>query len=217
MENKVIKIVWQLRKYKNGVTADSMTNRMLAYKINYGVPIVNIKEVAKLYEGDNALSMQLFARPEREAKLAAIYITDEDKLTEKDINNIEKQIINNELAEHIVLRIIARMPNAVKYAIKWCKQNNNEFLQKAGWMTIGRIAINTDITEQKLGVFFELIGLADFASAHVRAALIFALPKLALKSDNMKEKVKNWINKNIKSDDANIQYTANEINIFLAL
>lgn len=211
--NKTDEIVQQLIRYKNGVAADSMTEKGLTYALNYGVSVTDIMAVAKQYAYNNELAKQLFQRPEREAKLAAIYITNPNQLT--DIDKLEGYFFNSEMVEQLVLRLIYKHPSALTHAFSWCQQTDKPYFQKAGWLAVGRASTLPNVSEEQLKPFIDLINKADFSSVHVRTAITYALLKIAEKSGELLSMVKAWLKASEKHEDANYTSMAVEIKTFL--
>ena len=64
----------QLRLSMNGAVSQSMREKGLVYKLNFGVELPRIKSIAAAYEKDHALAQALWKEDIRECKiLAGIY------------------------------------------------------------------------------------------------------------------------------------------------
>lgn len=214
MKSKIKEILYRLIRHKNGMVVDSMADKNLNYERSYGVSVVKIKEVAGQYPKDNDLAMMLFNRPERECKLAAVFIADAANLSGEQIEAISKQIINSELAEQVAMRLMPEHAQAIDYALNWCKNTTNEFLQKCGWMIAGRLAALNNFQDKYFDDFFELLNQTNFGSIHLRSAIIYALPKLSQKSETGKNKTANWVAQNKNSNNTGKQIVACEIDAF---
>ena len=215
MRNKATEILFKLIKHKNGVVVDSMTDKNLNYERSYGVSVVKIKEVANQYPKDNDLAISLFEHPVRECKIAAVFIADAAQLTEEQMNCIAAQIVNSELAEQVAMRLIPLYPNTINCILEWCKNADNIFLQKCGWMSLGWIAAKGNFPDNSFEKFYCLLNEIDFSPVHLRHAVIFALSKLSQQSKSINLKIKEWIEQNRNNEDANKQYVISELEAFL--
>ena len=81
IENKIIAIKRQLHLTMNGVVSDSMKEKGLRYKLNYGVSLPVLKQLAGTYEKDDVLAQHLWNLPIRETKILAILLYPAEKLT----------------------------------------------------------------------------------------------------------------------------------------
>ena len=62
-EEKVRKIKQSFRLYMNGVAAQSMRDKGMDYKINWGITLPHLREMAAEYDKDKALATALCAAP----------------------------------------------------------------------------------------------------------------------------------------------------------
>ncbi len=61
----------QLRLSMNGAVSQSMREKGLVYKLNFGVELPRIKSIAAAYEKDHALAQALWKEDIRECKILA--------------------------------------------------------------------------------------------------------------------------------------------------
>ena len=68
---KILEIKTQIRHRMNGEVADNMRREGLIYKVNYGVSIPELQQIAKGFKGDHELALELFNDEIRECKIIA--------------------------------------------------------------------------------------------------------------------------------------------------
>lgn len=207
----VQKVLSELVRYKNGMVSESMARLGIEYKRNYGVSILDIKRVAAKYGPDHNLAMQLFERPIRETRLAAIYVADPLLLTNEQIDFIGLQFTNPEMVEQACMMLLWKSPLAMAFAYEWL-DTDNEFKQKAAWMLLGKLpqAAWTSTFESDI---LPLLNKSNHRSIHVRSALIYALPILAARSDAAQRYISFWCSSLASDPEGNL--LAGELKSFM--
>lgn len=209
--NMAQKVLSELVRYKNGMVSESMTRRGIEYKRNYGVSIPDLKRVVAKHAPNHELAMQLFERPIRETRLAAIYVADPLALTEEQIADWSRHFTNPEIVEQACMHLLWRCPLAMGFAQEWLDAES-VFLQKAAWMLLGKMpqtAWNASFESD----FLPYLHKSNYQSAHVRAALIYALPILATKSTAIHQYVQFWCSS--ITDNAEGRLLAGELKSFI--
>ena len=73
--NSLVKEIKQsFRLFMNGVASQSMRDKGLAYKINWGIPLPRLRDMASRYEPSAALAIALWQSDVRECKLLAMML-----------------------------------------------------------------------------------------------------------------------------------------------
>ena len=85
IEGQVRQIKQKLRLAMNGVASKGMRDSGISYKLNFGVELPRIKEIAASFEKDEALSLRLWKENIRECKMLAalLYPTELFKTEER--------------------------------------------------------------------------------------------------------------------------------------
>ena len=83
----------------NGVTSQSMREKGLGYKINWGVNLPVLKGIAAEYGKDYDLAVELWKEDIRECKILATMIMPYDKMSEDLVELWIDQMPNQEMAE----------------------------------------------------------------------------------------------------------------------
>lgn len=77
---KLMKIKRSFRLLMSGPTSQSMTQKGLGYKINWGVPFIELKKMALEYGKDYELAIELWKEDIRECKILATLIMPAEKM-----------------------------------------------------------------------------------------------------------------------------------------
>ncbi|MFI3265816.1 MAG: DNA alkylation repair protein [Rikenellaceae bacterium] len=154
----------RLRVEMNGAVSASMRNAGVDYKLNYGVSIPTIKDVAADYSGNMALALRLYESDVRELRLSAIYIASPEDITEAIIEQWKSGVVNTEVAEQLSLNIISRL--SFGFAVGWAwMASSDKYISYAGMMSLGaRLRLlkrsGGELTAIELGQLFSIIDLA---------------------------------------------------------
>lgn len=96
---------------KNGVASDSMKEAGLNYKVNFGVSLVDLRNLAKSYKYNNILASLLWDKGWRETYILATLIADPKTLNTLELNRWLDEIPNSEVAEQLGNNILAQIDN----------------------------------------------------------------------------------------------------------
>lgn len=140
-----------LRLSMNGIVSAHQRKQGLNYKINFGVEVPRIKEIAKHYPQDAALAQELWKDNIRECKLLAIFLH-----PTKDFNSdtADKWIAEcpfTEIADHLCRILLKNLPEAKSKALALTTQSN-EMARYCGYSTLSNLfreGIELDANEQK--------------------------------------------------------------------
>lgn len=114
MENELRAIRTQLRLAMNGVIAASMREKGMTYKLNFGVPLPEIREIAKLHTPDAALAGALWKEDIREFKIIATLLQPVDAFSLEQARQWVREIPYPEIAEQASRNLFSRLPEAEK-------------------------------------------------------------------------------------------------------
>lgn len=112
---KVIKRSFRL--FMNGVTAASMRNKGLEYKINWGVSQIDLRNMASQYTDDKPLAIALWAEHNiRECKLLATMIMPSDEMSEDEATEWADTCQTIEIMESAVFNLFQKLDFAQSLA-----------------------------------------------------------------------------------------------------
>lgn len=178
-EKKFQQILMLIKLRKSGEVADLMKQKGISYKINWGVSIIDLREIAKQFESDHLLALKLWNKQWRETMILATLIDDPKLVTEAQIDFWTKTFENTEIAEQASANLWVNTKFAFVKAMEWCR-GKKHIIRFTGVHLIGRLALtdNSAIDEMFEPFFEELPILAkDSALNTVFYRTILALGK----------------------------------------
>lgn len=112
MKNKLREIRVQLRLAMNGVIAASMREKGMKYKLNFGVPIPEIRLIARQHAPDAALAEALWKEDIREFKILATLLQPADTFSLEQALQWVEEIPYPEIAEQACRNLFSKIPQA---------------------------------------------------------------------------------------------------------
>lgn len=119
VKEKLKNIKQSFRLMMNGPASQSMREKGLNYKINWGVPIPSLKQMAKEYGKDYDLAIELFKEDIRECKILATMIMPPEKFLPEIADIWMEQTISHEIAEQLAFNLMQYVDYAPVIAFEW--------------------------------------------------------------------------------------------------
>lgn len=168
----------QLRLSMNGVISQSMREKGLAYKLNFGVELPRIKQIAAAYEKNHDLAQALWKEDIRECKILAAMLQPVDTFYPEIADIWVEAIGNMEIAELTCMNLFQYLPYAPAKSFQWIA-DEAEYAQVCGFLTIARLLVKKgDMDERPAGEFLDQAICAVLSgSYHVRNAAMLAIRK----------------------------------------
>jgi 3-methyladenine DNA glycosylase AlkD len=193
----------------NGITADYMKNSGIIYKLNFGVSIPRIKEIAQGYKPNSDLADRLWVIGIRETMIMSTLIQPiEGFKIEKAMSRIDGTD-KMELVEQLSMNLLAKLP----YATTLCTQCINSprlWTQITGFMLLLRIYQQFSKSEliQLIDKTFEL---ADTNEFHLYKAIGLSLSRCCRKDASVATYILEKIKMKADKDSDALRYIANEL------
>ena len=138
IQERIREIKQQLRLKMNGVASESMREAGIGYKLNFGVGIPGLKEIASGIEKDVELADALWKEDIRECRILAALVYPEN-LFQADLADIWiEQIMFPDLAEVCSMYLFSRMQGASESAFRWIA-SDNALARYCGFLTIAHM------------------------------------------------------------------------------
>lgn len=99
LQDELKEIRTQLRLAMNGVISASMREKGIVYKLNFGVPLPEIKQIAATHKPDSGLAAALWKEDIREFKILASLLQPVDEFSAQKAEQWVKDIPYLEIAE----------------------------------------------------------------------------------------------------------------------
>lgn len=138
IHNTIKEIKKSLRLSMNGVVSTLQRRQGLEYKINFGVELPRIKEIASIYEKEYTLAQELWTQDIRECRILAILLMPAEEFNAEDAQQWISQTRNTEIADLLSMHLLCNIPEALKHALNWT-QSDNETQAYCGFMTLAHL------------------------------------------------------------------------------
>lgn len=130
----------QLRLSMNGVVSQSMREKGLNYKLNFGVELPRIKSIAAAYEKNHDLAQALWKEDIRECKILAGILQPVDTFFPEIADIWVENMPNIEIAELTCMNLFQNLPYAPAKSFHWIA-SEEEYAQVCGFLTIARLLV----------------------------------------------------------------------------
>ena len=118
----------------NGIASASMRQHGLEYKLNFGLSVQQIKDLAKRYNADANLAETLWKENTRELKILATLLYPAESFTESKATNWISEIPNQEIREQVCANLFQNLPFANQIAQDWANSSNTETRTTGYWL-----------------------------------------------------------------------------------
>jgi hypothetical protein len=133
--NKIKRII---RGSMNGITVESMTQKGIHYKANFGVALPRLREIASQYEPNMQLATQLWFLEMRESMIIGSLLVPQGEMDTNTAITWCEKIPNHELSEITAMTLFCRQPNASQFVAK-ALENTNPLVVTTAMSTATRI------------------------------------------------------------------------------
>lgn len=134
VENQIREIRNRLRLAMNGVISTSMREKGIVYKLNFGVPYPEIKEIAASFVPDAALAAALWKENIREFKILATMLQPVELFTKEQAKEWVKEIPYQEIAESCSRNLFSKMPEADVLAMELVFKSEQPFARTVAFL-----------------------------------------------------------------------------------
>jgi 3-methyladenine DNA glycosylase AlkD len=154
-QDKLKQIKASFRLQMNGVASQSMRDKGLGYKINWGIGLPLLKIIAKEYGKDYNLAIELWKENIRECKILATMIMPPSEMEPDIVDLWISQIPNQEIAEMLAFNLFQYLDDAKNYALRWLAADKvNEVI--CGYNVLARLfAKNVEFSEREINEFID--------------------------------------------------------------
>ena len=108
----------QFRLSMNGVVSTHQRRQGLDYKINFGVEIPRLKEIASGYAKDRTLAEELWKDNIRECRMLAIFLYPQDEFSEEAAERWLSECRFTEIADNLCHRLLVHLASPVAFALR---------------------------------------------------------------------------------------------------
>lgn len=175
---KCIKQSFRLRM--NGVASQSMREKGANYKINWGINLMELRQMANDYGKDYSLAIELWKEDIRECKILATLIMPADKMLPEIVDLWMEQTPTQEIAEMAAFNLYQHLNYAPLLAYQWVA-SDKDIYQVCGFQLLSRIFANgQEPNERGINEFLDqAITALQVDNSGVRHAALNCLQRFA--------------------------------------
>lgn len=135
---KLMQIKQSFRLLMNGVTSQSMREKGLSYKINWGVPVPELQKMALEYGKDYELAIDLWKEDIRECQVLATLIMPAEHMSEDLVDVWMERLRTQEMAELLAFNLLQHLNFAPALAYQWIASDKDMY-QLCGYQLLARL------------------------------------------------------------------------------
>lgn len=196
----------------NGMVSQSMREKGMEYKLNFGIEYPRIKEIAAGYEPDHELAQALWKENIRECKILAGLLQPADTFYPEIADIWIEGMGYPELAEYTVMNLFQRLPYASEVVFRWMA-DEREMFQLCGFLLMARLLMKGEKLNERAEAEFldQACTAVEGDCGPVQKAASVALRKYAHQSRENKRTVSKQLGIWAKSENPAVRALAEEI------
>ena len=196
----------------NGMVSQSMREKGMEYKLNFGIEYPRIKEIAAGYEPDHELAQALWKENIRECKILAGLLQPADTFYQEIADIWIEGMGYPELAEYTVMNLFQRLPYASEVVFRWMA-DEREMFQLCGFLLMARLLMKGEKLNERAEAEFldQACTAVEGDCGPVQKAASVALRKYAHQSRENKRTVSKQLGIWAKSEKPAVRALAEEI------
>lgn len=196
----------------NGMVSQSMREKGMEYKLNFGIEYPRIKEIAAGYEPDHELAQELWKENIRECKILAGLLQPADTFYQEIADIWIEGMDYPELAEYTVMNLFQRLPYASEVVFRWMA-DEREMFQLCGFLLMARLLMKGEKLNERAEAEFldQACTAVEGDCGPVQKAASVALRKYAHQSRDNKRTVSKQLGIWAKSEKPAVRALAEDI------
>lgn len=154
-EQKYQQLLKVIKLRQSGEVSEAMNQQGISYKLNWGVSLLDLRDIANNYERDHLLALKLWNKQWRETMILATLLDEPAEVSEEQMDFWTKSLENTEIAEQASTNLWVKSKYAFVKALEWCR-GKKHFVRFSGVHLIGRLAIaEKNAIDEMFESFFE--------------------------------------------------------------
>jgi len=138
VKEQIREIKKQFRLFMNGVVSQSMREKGLEYKVNFGIELPRLKEIAAKFEKNHDVAQALWKENIRECKILAGLLQPLDTFYPEIADIWIEDMHYPEIADLTCMNLFQHLPYASEKAFQWIA-DEGEYSQYCGYMILARL------------------------------------------------------------------------------
>ena len=136
--NQLKAIKQSFRLMMNGEASRSMREKGVEYKLNWGVTLPQLKQMAAEWDKDYELAIALWKEDIRECKILATLLMPADRMPQEVAEIWMEQTRSQEMAEMLAFNLFQHLAYAPDLAYRWTA-NREDLYQICGYNVLSRL------------------------------------------------------------------------------
>lgn len=180
VEEKVRQVKQSFRLEMNGPASQSMRDKGLDYRVNWGVPFVQLRHMATELGHDYDLAIALWKEDVRECKILATLVMPPSKMSIEVAEIWMEQVHTQEMAEMLAFNLLQHVSFASEIAFRWMASDDNMH-QICAYDIVGRLFMKgQEPNERAIHEFLDQASTAlQSESVSLKHAAINAMTRFA--------------------------------------
>lgn len=154
MHDTIIQIKKELRANMNGIASEAMGRKSEDYRVNFGVEIPRLHNIATEFQPSHELAQQLWKESVRECRILATILQPVDSFLPEIADIWVDDIRTLELAQVASLNLFSRLPYASDKVFQWIA-SEREITQQCGYLTLCHIMRKGEMNERSADEFID--------------------------------------------------------------
>lgn len=154
MNDIIIQIKKELRANMNGIASEAMGRKSEDYRVNFGVEIPRLHNIATEFQPGHELAQQLWKESVRECRILATILQPVDSFLPEIADIWVDDIRTLELAQVASLNLFSRLPYASDKVFQWIA-SEREITQQCGYLTLCHIMRKGEMNERSADEFID--------------------------------------------------------------
>ena len=150
-------ILLKIKRLQNRDVVNSMQKRGIDYKVNFGVSIPMLHQMAMEYSRNHLVALKLWNKQWRETMILATMLEEPGEISENQMDFWVRNFLAVEIAEQAAMNLFSKTSFAYQKAFEYCI-GKKLIVKIVGLLMVGRLAL-TDQTapDENFDPFFELM------------------------------------------------------------
>jgi len=136
--NEILK---QLESLADPKAVEGMTRFGISAKNTYGIPLPNLRKIAREIRKDHDLARQLWSSGIHEARILASLIDDPKKVTEGQMESWARDFDSWDVCDQCCSNLFDKTALAFDKAVQW-SERDEEFVKRAGFVLMSTLAVH---------------------------------------------------------------------------
>ncbi|MCP3682511.1 MAG: DNA alkylation repair protein [bacterium] len=204
-------IIKELKSLSNPKNVEGMARFGINPKNTFGVPIPNLRAIAKKTGKDHELAQKLWASKFHEARILASMVDDPEKVTEKQMDQWIKDFDSWDVCDQCCMNLFDKTRFAYKKVFEWSKRKR-EFEKRAAFALIACLAWHDkEAKDEKFEKFLPIIKRESTDDRNfVKKAVNWALRHIGKKNKALNKKAITVAKQIQKIDSKTAKWIAND-------